>query len=1153
MTRYLSVAAVVLVGMALTFLGLRYEQSRAQEHFQRQLERLAESEAARFQRGLDRALEVVDGLGSFLSASIRVDRDEFAVYVQHALRTHPEIRALQWLPRVTADERAGFEAELDRARPGLRISEADASGRLAPAMSREEYFPIHYVEPLAGNQAALGLDAASRPTSRQAMEQARDSGAIVVSGGIRLVQGGNGQAVVIYRPVYRGGVALHGVGQRRAQLLGFSVAVILPGRVYDAALRDSPASSLDSYLLDQSAAEGAQLLHAQASRSHRPGEQPPSLREAMSGAHWLVPIRAPGRQWVMLFSPAPALHKEFTQPRPSLALWIGALLTSLLALYQWRRIRYDEQLAEAHQALAERTRRLDEAQTLAHVGSWELDLTTKRLSWSEEVFRIFGLDPRRQSPSYQAFLELVHPEDRERVEQAYAASLANHAPYQITHRLLLPDGRVKHVLERGESHYDASGHALRSIGTVQDITEQKQAEERLRLMDYAMASAMTAVAMSDAEGRLTYVNDAFLRLWELPERAAVIGSSALDYWASPESAREVINRLGRDLHWSGELEARTATGTPFTVRCDASLVRDEGGRPLCMMATFLDLTERKRAEADLRLAASVFANTHEGVIITDAEGRILDVNQAFTDITGYPRGEVIGRNPRLWKSQHHDAAFYAALWEALNRGGSWQGEIWNRRRNGEAFPVLQTISAVRDANGALTHYVSVFSDISGIKDTQAQLAYLAQHDPLTDLPNRLLYHDRLDQALRRAEREGQSLAVLFMDLDRFKHINDSLGHAVGDQLLQEVASRLRQALRKEDTVARMGGDEFIILVEHLHGEQDAAQLAGKLLQTLASPYMIGGHELYITTSIGISLYPHDGISAEALVSNADAAMYRAKHEGRDTYQFYTQTLTAAALERVHLEAELRRAIEAEELSVHYQPQVDLATGRLVGAEALVRWRHRDWGDIPPDRFLPTAIDTGLILPLGEWVLRQACRQAKAWRDAGLTLENIAVNVAGPQILRSDFVATVRRALADSGLAAEHLELEVTEGFIMDQSGKAVAVLEELGRMGVDLSIDDFGTGYSSLAYLKRLPIDTLKVDRSFVRDLPGDEEDAAIAGAVVALGHSLGLRVIAEGVETPEQAVFLLGLGCDEAQGYFYGRPMPAAEFAAAVAERISA
>ncbi|MEW5757468.1 MAG: EAL domain-containing protein [Pseudomonadota bacterium] len=581
-------------------------------------------------------------------------------------------------------------------------------------------------------------------------------------------------------------------------------------------------------------------------------------------------------------------------------------------------------------------------------------------------------------------------------------------------------------------------------------------------------------------------------------------------------------------------------GSLFPVEVRLSKFSGEGEQPL-LIAMARDVSERALVEEKYRLLAAVVESTAEGVVISDTDNRIVAVNTAFTAITGYEEAEVLGKNPKLLRSGRHTPEYYAELRRSLQEDGVWQGELWDRRKNGEVFPTWSTISAVYDQHQRLTNYVSVFSDISALKQSQQQLDFLAHHDPLTQLPNRLLLNDRLDHALHRAHRDGHQVAVLFLDLDRFKNVNDSLGHPVGDQLLVEAANRIKQIIREDDTVARLGGDEFIIVMEDIQEVQHVAVLAQKLMTAFAKPFHVKGHELHLTLSMGVSLYPRDGQDSATLIRNADAAMYRAKEEGRNDYQFYTASLTAAAFERLTMESALRQALGAGQLVVHYQPQYHLPSGRLCGAEALVRWLHPQLGLVMPDKFIPLAEDTGLIVRLGDWVLAEACRQARSWQAHGL--KRISVNVSGIQFQRGDIVSSVVQALEESGLEARHLELEITESFIMQKADWAISMLDTLKAIGVTIAIDDFGTGYSSLSYLKRLPVDKLKIDRSFVRDIPQDANDAAITEAVLALGRSLQLDVVAEGVETVEQQEFLRALNCHEVQGYLYSRPLPVEAF----------
>jgi diguanylate cyclase (GGDEF)-like protein/PAS domain S-box-containing protein len=569
-------------------------------------------------------------------------------------------------------------------------------------------------------------------------------------------------------------------------------------------------------------------------------------------------------------------------------------------------------------------------------------------------------------------------------------------------------------------------------------------------------------------------------------------------------------------------------------------LRDGSGKVVGVLAISQDITERKHAQDDQRQASVVIESTQEGVMITDAKGTIIRVNPAFTEITGYAAADALGRTPQILKSGRHTTDFYRVMWGALQGIGRWQGEIWNRRKTGEVYPEWLTISSVRDEQGQVVNYAAVFSDISQLKVSQEKLEHLAHHDPLTGLPNRLLFRDRLEHAMQRADRGDKALGVLFLDLDRFKRVNDSLGHTVGDAVLEAVATRLEGAVRRDDTLARLGGDEFTVLVEGVTGIDDPAHLATKLNQVLREPFRVQGHELLLGASIGISLYPQDAHSGEALLQNADAAMYHAKEAGRDTFRFYSQEMTTRALERVVLEGQLKRALENAELVLHYQPQLDLASHRVVGVEALVRWNHPKQGLLLPARFVPIAEESELIIALGNWVLRTACLQAKAWLDAGIDFGRIAVNVAGRQILQGGLKETVQRVLTETGLPPRRLELEIAETFMMRHPKQNVQLLLSVRELGVALAIDDFGTGYSSLAYLKQLPIDKLKLDRSFVHGLPEDGDDAAIAKAIIALGRSLQFRVIAEGLETEAQRDFLKAEHCEQAQGFLWSRPLAA-------------
>ncbi|MGH8450931.1 PAS domain S-box protein, partial [Pseudomonas sp.] len=641
------------------------------------------------------------------------------------------------------------------------------------------------------------------------------------------------------------------------------------------------------------------------------------------------------------------------------------------------------------------------------------------------------------------------------------------------------------------------------VVVVRDITQLKETQQRLQTSEEKFAKAFHAspdglLLSRQRDGLLIEVNEGFSHLTGFTS-ATSLDQSTLDLgiWVDLNERKHMLELMQRDGFVRDFIcHIRRADG--LIRLCEVSSRPLPIGDEDCMLTIARDITERQQMQEKLQLAATVFESTAEGVLITDIHQNISAVNRAFSEITGYSEAEALGHTPRLLASGLHDSAFYAAMWHQLTAQGHWQGEISNRRKNGELYPSWLTISAVRNHEQLITHFVAVFADISSLKHAQARLDYQAHHDPLTGLPNRTLFENRLQAALNNQQGTGNQGAVLFLDLDRFKHINDSLGHPIGDLLLKDIAVRLKEQLRDIDTVARLGGDEFIILLPGLQQASDAEHLANKLLACFTPPFQAGEHEFFISASIGTCLYPQDGTDVATLVKNADAAMYRSKAKGRNRVESYTRDLTAQANERVALEHELRRAIERNELSLYYQPKLSLRTQELIGAEALIRWHHPTFGDVPPEHFIALAEENGTILQIGDWVLEQACRQMHAWKDIFEDFGPLSVNLAGAQLRHPNLLGRIEQLLRDYHLEPGCLQLEITENFIMSQAEEALEVLHQLKRLGVQLAIDDFGTGNSSFSWLETLRPDVLKIDKSFTAAIGSDAVNSTVTDIIIA-------------------------------------------------------
>ena len=695
-------------------------------------------------------------------------------------------------------------------------------------------------------------------------------------------------------------------------------------------------------------------------------------------------------------------------------------------------------------------------------------------------------------------------------------------------------------LLRDQNHF--SGAILLFTDNTNLYETEKGARENQERLLAVMNNSVSMMAVKDATGRYQFANPKFERSFGfLPGQ--VVGKT--DFQLFPPTVSDLFRvneleamRQRKDIEHEEILHLGGEDRHFLVVRFP--LFDDDGAiTGVCFQAT--DITERKHAEEQLRLAARVFDRAAEGVVVTDIHMNILTVNDAFTNVTGYSRAEAVGQTPRLLSSGKHLPIFFSEMWEKINTQGWWQGEIWNRKKNGELYLEWLSVNTVKDQAGQVVNYVAMFSDITLIRESQHRVEFLATHDDLTGLPNRTLFNDRLRLALARVSRSKENLAVLFLDLDNFKVVNDTLGHDIGDKLLKQAASRLLECVRTEDTVARLGGDEFVILLEAAE-RHEAAMTAQRLIKAVSMSYLLEEHECFVSASIGISMFPEDATDPKGLMRNADAAMYRAKEQGKNSFQFFTSALAEQANQRMGIETGLRHAIEQSELMLVYQPQLNLASNTVIGVEALVRWRRQ--GElVSPALFIPIAEESHLIVTIDEWVLNEACRQIKAWDQAGLPAVSVSVNFSARHFRKSDMVTDIIRIITAHGVAPQRLCIEITEGVLMDIE-RAQRMLAELVDFGLRISLDDLGTGFSSLSYLKRFPIHELKIDKSFVDGIASNADDRAIATTIIALASNLGMKVVAEGVEMPEQHAELNSLRCGHGQGYLYARPMPADQFA---------
>ncbi len=1133
MTSRARFAPYLVAGLtSLTVLVLVFAEDRAERDRQYQqaravaLDRLG-AVRARLETALNARIHLGRGLMVYAATHPGVDRDEFEVVARLLQEGQSGVRALQ--------------------------------------LARDSV--VSHIYPLTGNEAALGLRILAHPEQREAAQRAISTGKTIFAGPVRLVQGGN--AFVVRTPVYLPGK------EGRGRYWGLAQVLIDRDVLFHEAGLTDPASPLRFCLRGRDGTGAAGPVFW--------GD------EGVYAAHPVtLDVNLPEGSWQLAAVPVDGWR---TGGVPWLR-WGGGVLALLAGVLAWfvarSPMRLKEAVEQAREALEENELRLRHLFEQAPLGLILVD-REGRIRDCNWVFigmmgapkdKVLGFDMLNDPTDtvLVPYLREALEGRRTVVETPYTSTLGGrHGDYRYLFQPIFMDGNVQGVL-----------------GFVEDISERKEAERELRALHSELEARVASrteelaqanraleqavaelertgdelrhqlgftqalidaipnpVFYKDKEGRYLGCNRAFAELVGQSAQS-LRGKTVFD--VSPPELAEKYHLMDQALLARQGLQAyehtvRAADGSQRDILFNKATFTDGAGQVAGLVGVMVDLTERKREQERLAAAEAMFRGLVEqslaGIYIIQ-DGVFAYVNPTFARIFGYDSPEeIIGRlGPfDLTVPEDRDRVLENIRLRLDGEIENIQYSFKGVRKDGVPRDI-QVQGRVAAYNGKPA-IIGILLDVTEQKKAEQQLNFLAYYDVLTGLPNRSLFLDHLHLAMAGAKRHESHMALLFLDLDRFKEINDTLGHHIGDLLLQNVAGRLKACLRETDTVARMGGDEFAIIQTDLAGIEGAESLAQKIIASLSEPFLLDGQEVYTSTSIGITVYPLEDVGAEQLLKNADMAMYSAKNQGRNTFQFFSATMNVEAHRRMSIQAGLRQALEQGELVLHYQPKISFAQGAVVGAEALLRWRKANGEIVPPMAFIPVAEESGLIIPIGEWALREACRQMRAWEEAGLPPVRVSVNLSPVQFRRSSLVVAVTAALAEVGVDPARLELEITESLLMEHDPATLSMLERLRETGIRISVDDFGTGYSSLHYLKRLPVDILKIDRSFIDDIPQEADDVAIARAIISLGHHLNLQVVAEGVETMEQAEFLRANGCDEVQGYLYGRPLPPAEFAA--------
>ena len=1158
---------VGVAGLILTFWLARFTAQAANERLEQRFEIAARERAASIVEEFRIPIEQLFSVRRLFDSVGGVEREVFESFSEPIMRRYG-VRGIRWAPYIQADERDDFERNGKRLwGHDFSILDHDAEGVFFRAGTRSQYFPVLYALPRAETRKSIGLDLYAHHERGEVLMQAIEQGQAVASEVGQSI--GDGlhfdEIVAIALPVYRAGQRPEQREARLREVRGVLVGLLDIGALFDSANAKGANHGLRTVLFD----------HASPTIPIRSWQAEGSAAAELPSAGVLTHTQSfelANRLWMVRIVAEPAWIQANSTRSMEVVVLSGFCLTALMLVWlNWllrrsRRVTTLEtelELGQARQQAAEdwaKKLSLAVEQNPASIIITDID---GKIEFANDTFlattgyaldEVLGKTPllvQSDDTPREAYAELWREISAGRI---WRGDLQNRRKDggQYWERVLVapikaPDGSIASYIWINE-----------------DITELRALFDQLRDSDSrfrgVLATMVEGVAVLSPKGHFIYSNPAAENAFGCPDGGLIgrrpeelpVERLRADGSLCPPGEFPLLVTLREQRELRDITQGiRARDGSVRWLRVNTCVLRSSGeGSHHGVVLTFTDVTERQHAEEQLRLAFEVINHTSEGVMVSDAQHRILSINPALERMIGLRNAQIIGRPSGAFVRALDDASF-AAVNDALVSGRPWQGEVRLKKKTGRSLHSWAAIAVVRDNENRIKHHISVFSDMTERKEAQERIEFLAHHDPLTGLPNRLLLRDRVAQALAQALRMQNRVALMFLDLDRFKTINDSLGHPVGDALLKEVVERLRTCVRDTDTICRQGGDEFIILLNDVRDSEAVSRIAEKIHLRMTEPVLVGKHQLSTSFSIGIALGPDDASDFDTLLQKADTAMYHAKEAGRNSHRFFTEQMNRQVVEHLTLENKLRRALDNREFVLYYQPQIDLAEGRIVGVEALIRWNSPEDGLVSPGRFIPVAEASGLIAPIGAWVLREACRQARAWQDAGLPPFVVAVNLSAMQFKRPDLINTVINALVLADLDSQWLELELTESILIQDAESTVDSVRRLKALGVKLSVDDFGTGYSSLAYLKRFAVDKLKIDQSFVRDLGHDPEDSAIVRAIVQMAHSMKLTTIAEGVETQELADLLRLFHCDEAQGFWLAKPLPADELEAFVRARM--